>query len=1292
MHTLLIALSLLPLQGTSDHHLELPDGLEASLWAESPDLFNPTAIDVDPQGRVWVAEAVNYRQWGGRNAGRSHEGGDRIVVLVDTDGDGAADRSTVFAQGPELVSPLGILVLGEGRVLVSCSPSAILYTDEDGDLRADRQEVFLTGFGGPNHDHGLHSFTPGPDGRLYAAVGNAGPHLVTDRDGWRLRSGSIYVGGGEFTADNKPGLVSDDGRVWTGGLVISVRPDGGGMRVHAHNFRNNYEVSLDAFGNLFLSDNDDDGNRGCRTLWAMEGGNYGYFSEDGSRSWRSDRRPGQPVPSAHWHADDPGVSPPGTINGTGGPTGVAVYEGRMLADWIGGAVLNADAGAGVVYAHQPRAEGAGVVLEPGWLIRGRRGDEEQSARWFRPSDVCVAPDGSVLVADWYDPGVGGHLARDTEAYGRVLRIQPSEPAQRVADLPPRPAELTGSELQDRLVQEFLSSPSPTVRHMARESLGLDDAAVREAVTAAIPDDADERVLARLAFSHAELLARRDGATAEMDAFLAFPSPWVRLAALRALERAGSLDLDLLTRLASDSAPEVRREVLLCLPAFQGQEGYLELVVVLAGQYDGDDRAYLEAIGAASRGREEAIHAALSAELGDTPSRWDERFARLAWRLHPETAAPAHLARASDPGLPLAARRLAVEALAFTPGRAGAEAMATLALTAEDEIAALAIWWIRHRDSNDWRELGLADQLATGDLGDAELAFESGVMREGLKPVQVDLEGAERLWLVVTDGGDGNSCDWAAWLEPRFETEQGSIRLDGPSWLDATSEWGSVQAGRDCSGGELSVGGRAAGWGIGCHASSRIELAVPAGATSFACLVGPEDGGTSQSGGAATSLEFQVWVQRRRDRSALVADEALVIDASAPKEAREEALLRLAADAEGGLMLIQAARSGSLDEGLRELASERIFQNPELSVRALASEVFPRSGEGGQPSIADLLALEGDPARGRLVYRSEQALCSTCHTHDGLGVDIGPDLTSIASKYSRAELFDAILNPSAGIAFGYDSWLLQVRGEGYLTGFLLADGEDVVVKDTRGRRHVIASEDILLRERQRLSVMPEGVALGISPQELADLVAFLAVEPEARPIFGDEVVLFDGEGLDAFDFHLPDGHSMDDVWSIRDGVLICRGQPYGYLYTRERFADFELELEWRFDPEKGAGNSGVLLRRNGPHEVWPRSIEAQLQSRHAGDLWNIDEFGMLVEPARTSGRRTTKRAPCSERPLGEWNRYRIRLDRGDLEVEVNGVVQNRARWCEELSGEICLQSEGAEIHFRNIRLRPIIGHE
>jgi putative heme-binding domain-containing protein len=343
--------------------------------------------------------------------------------------------------------------------------------------------------------------------------------------------------------------------------------------------------------------------------------------------------------------------------------------------------------------------------------------------------------------------------------------------------------------------------------------------------------------------------------------------------------------------------------------------------------------------------------------------------------------------------------------------------------------------------------------------------------------------------------------------------------------------------------------------------------------------------------------------------------------------------------------------------------------------------------------------------GRDVFLAAETQCSTCHavTRDGVrrGGDIGPELTAIATKYGRPELFDAILNPNAGIAFGFDTWSWEEASGRVVSGFLLAESdEQLVVKDTSGVRQVLDAQQVVSKRKHALSTMPEGLATGMSAQQLADLVAFLR-EDVSQPLRrGEPLALFDEDTQDewaggVWSLHGWTGYTGDgkargsDAWSVRDGVLVCEGHPIGYLRTKDRFTNYELELEWRFDPERGAGNSGVLLRVNGEDEVWPRSIEAQLHSGNAGDLWNIGEFGMVADPARTSGRRTTRLAPSSEKPLGEWNHYRITMDRGRLEVAVNGVVQNTAAWCDEVPGFIALQSEGAPIQFRNVVITPLL---
>ncbi len=209
--------------------------------------------------------------------------------------------------------------------------------------------------------------------------------------------------------------------------------------------------------------------------------------------------------------------------------------------------------------------------------------------------------------------------------------------------------------------------------------------------------------------------------------------------------------------------------------------------------------------------------------------------------------------------------------------------------------------------------------------------------------------------------------------------------------------------------------------------------------------------------------------------------------------------------------------------------------------------------------------------------------------------------------------------------------------------------------------------------------------------LAQSSSFMA---DGKPfVAGPTVQLFDGKSTQGWKAFVPDlaKESKDpmSVWIVRDGVLVCTGRPIGYIETEALYTNFVIELDWRFDPSKGEGNSGVLLRVTGEDKVWPRSMEAQLHSRNAGDIWNIGEFPAETTKSRTEGRHTTKAHECNEKPLGEWNHYRIVFNKGVLELWVNGVLQNVATKCEVVAGRIGLQSEGAHIEFRNIALTPIL---
>src|SRR5687768_16543232 len=153
------------------------DGVAVTLFASEPQLVNPADMDIDARGRVWITEGANYRTF--QKGGKLRPEGDRIVILEDTNGDGAADNTKTFYQVNDVNSALGICVLGE-KVIVSCSPKIMVFTDANRDDKADGPpEVLFNGIGGVDHDHGAHAFVFGPDGKLYFNIGNDAKHLKT---------------------------------------------------------------------------------------------------------------------------------------------------------------------------------------------------------------------------------------------------------------------------------------------------------------------------------------------------------------------------------------------------------------------------------------------------------------------------------------------------------------------------------------------------------------------------------------------------------------------------------------------------------------------------------------------------------------------------------------------------------------------------------------------------------------------------------------------------------------------------------------------------------------------------------------------------------------------------------------------------------------------------------------------------------------------------------------------------------------------------------------------------------
>jgi hypothetical protein len=179
------------------------------------------------------------------------------------------------------------------------------------------------------------------------------------------------------------------------------------------------------------------------------------------------------------------------------------------------------------------------------------------------------------------------------------------------------------------------------------------------------------------------------------------------------------------------------------------------------------------------------------------------------------------------------------------------------------------------------------------------------------------------------------------------------------------------------------------------------------------------------------------------------------------------------------------------------------------------------------------------------------------------------------------------------------------------------------------------------------------------------------------------------------FHEEPGVELDQVWEIRDGLVLCKGSPIGYLRTKEDFTDFVLTLEWRRPKGEKPGRGGVLVRMTGDDKIWPKSLEAQLNAGGAGDFWGLGGYQLTGPPERTQsvehpklGKLTNvKKTKDAEKPVGQWNEYKIIADGDVVTLVINGQQVNRATGCDVVPGKICLTAEGDEIHFRNVRLAP-----
>jgi putative membrane-bound dehydrogenase-like protein len=952
---------------------------------------------------------------------------------------------------------------------VGNSPDLLVLEDTDGDDKVDKRYALLTGFGGVDSDHGVHGMVLGLDGKLYFTHGD----------------GCCSVQHDHSERQQNFDVIDKSGRhVWTDQLAntLRVNRDGTQFEIICDRQRNNYETSLNSFGNIFTSDNDDDGNRGCRVIWAMDGGHYGYHT------------PGSP---RHWGEEVPGNVPKLVGTGNGSPCGIMVYEGDLLPAEYRGAIFEVDAGTRQINLFPVIRQGAAFRTEYRVFLSGED-------RWFRPVDVCTAPDGSVFVADWYDAGVGGHAFSD-QTTGRIYRVAPKGHKSQKVNL--------DFATEDGLITA-LKSPNIATQDAARRGLisrvkvepgripssprVISGQATLTAVTRLTEPGNRDIDRARAAWT-LNGIAIQSGASDDVALrFLREEDPRFREMAVRMLGRdcrqngkieytrpeakqpaAALAHLEVLNAMADDSDAGVRRELLLALRNLSTDQVGDSLRKLAAG-WDGQDRWYLEALGLAIEKREQtflahlfdgSLYGELNLEkmsndsevalppyfpvdrneafiVAGTPSRPVSSLSKylgLAWRLHCSEVLP--LVERILPFLhAVELQQAADDILAQMKDPETAVIVASTAIKTSDSVRQrVMLTMLAHRLRGDWNAASTRPQVAQiieRTLADPEMrqqgialaiATRDGRYWEIFKKLAEDAKAPETVRVAAVEG-------------------LGSIKGKPDQTLDRLIE---------------SVRGKS---------SSNLV--------------------------AEAALRTSAQIRNNRARLA-----ELLRAADYPLGLRREALRTLARLRDGGAQILKMAGADELPADLKNDATTLLHTDLDRRIRNQAVSILPlpKSASGQSlPSISELIHREGNADRGQLVFsRAGTNSCAGCHRVQGRGQWIGPDLSTIGVKYGRDELIRSILSPSDSIGFSYRSIVAALVDGRVITGLPIEDTADrLVIKTADGQRVSVEPSSIENRRSSDVSLMPEGLASTMTTQEMVDLLSYMTTLRRPVSIVGE----------------------------------------------------------------------------------------------------------------------------------------------------------------------------------------------
>ncbi len=1056
----------------------IPQGMTGRVWAAEPMLANPVAFCIDEQGRIFVAET--FRQEKGVEDNRGHTNWihdelalqtveqrlemfrkylgdkvagygiehDRIRRLVDRDGDGQADESTIFADGFNNIldgTGAGLLARG-GTVLYTCIPKLWALRDTDGDGVADERNPLHHGYGVrvAFRGHDLHGLTLGPDGRIYFSIGDRGYNV--EFEGRKLARPET-------------------------GAVFRCEPDGSKLEVFCYGLRNPQELAFDDFGNLFTCDNNSDSGDQARWTYLVEGGDIGwrmyyqYLSDRGP--WNRERI---------WHPykeDHVAYTVPPIANFSDGPSGLTFYPGVglperykdhfFLVDFRGGPSNSG------IRSFSLKANGATFQME----------DAHEFLWQILATDVDFGYDGGLYVSDWVNGWTG--LGK-----GRIYRFQSdadvSNPSIASA------AKLMKEGFQERPAAELLGLLDHADRRVRLEAqIALANRGFEAELVKASAAGQPDRVRRHGVWG---LGQRARGGSADalngLAGLLKDSDVEIRAQAARTLGDSARASAESaresLVSLLKDDSPRVRA----CAAQALGEMAERKLI----------DRS--------------GLLAALTPVLADNANKDPIVRHSAALALSRVASADELAALAKDPSAPVrlaavvALRRQHSPSLARFLEDVEASVAAEAARAIHDEMIAealpalaeltgksLAITDASLRDALLRRALAANFRLGTPEaaLRIARVAADSAV------PEPLRLEAIEELKLwrseVLLDRVTGEyrprKVADEAQVGPALRPVLGGLFHGGDAVRKAASDLAAAYGIKEVEPVLTETLQDHARGGATRAAALQALVSLKAAKAGELARDALQDGdplvriearrGVARVAPAESSTLFSAALEKGdvAERQAAIADLAGLksTEGDAPLKGWLARLGKGEVPAEIQLDLLEAGRA-----------------RPDLKSEV---EAWEKSLKADDEIARYRIALSGGNAeRGRdLFFGRGELSCRRCHTIAGQGGAVGPELTKVAGDKTREYLLESIALPSKAIAKGFES-LIVITDDGKSYAGIVKESTDDTLKLMQADGTLVTIPKSKIDESAKgISAMPADLIKKLSVRELRDLVEYLS---------------------------------------------------------------------------------------------------------------------------------------------------------------------------------------------------------